>query len=190
MSLVHVDGTQDEEAMLERSKLEEPLHFKTTSTSIIVSHDVKDYPNVALAVIIRARRGDAPLEVGIGDQEEYSSDEGLNIPELDKVARVARNVTKEIEKENAILHDRQRPNVIHDLEGSDIGEWEGPGIPLDEFDGVGNTKVEKSSGYDLWADLSSLKADITFGQLLEISPVARKTLKDGMPVNRRAKKVK
>ena len=81
----------------------------------------------ALAVTTRARRGDAPLEVGIGDQEEYSSDEGLNIPELDKVARVARNVTKEIEKENAILHDRQRPNVIHDLEGSDVGEWEGPG---------------------------------------------------------------
>ena len=89
-----------------------------------------------------------------------------------------------------ILHDRQRPNVIHDLEGSDVGEWEGPGIPLDEFDGVGNTKVQKSSGYDLWADLSSLKVDITFGQLLEISPVARKTLKDGMPVNKRAKKVK
>ena len=50
--------------------------------------------------------------------------------------------------------------------------------------------MEKLSGYDLWADLSSLKADITFGQLFEISPVARKTLKDGMPVNRRAKKVK
>ena len=46
----------------------------------------------------------------------------------------------------------------------------------------------KSSGYDLWADLSSLKADITFGQLLEISPVARKTLKEGMPVTRRTRK--
>ena len=33
-------------------------------------------------------------------------------------------------------------------------------ILLDEFDGVGNTKVEKSSGYDLWADLSSLKGDL------------------------------
>ena len=38
--------------------------------------------------------------------------------------------------------------------------------------------------------LSSLKADITFEQLLEISPVARKTLKDSMQVNRRPKKVK
>ena len=50
--------------------------------------------------------------------------------------------------------------------------------------------MEKSSGYDLWADLSSLKADITFGQLLEISPVARKIVKDSMPVNRRTRKVK
>jgi hypothetical protein len=43
---------------------------------------------------------------------------------------------------------------------------------------------------ELWADLSSLKADITFGQLLEISPVARKTLKDGMPVNKINRKMK
>ena len=41
VSLVHVDGTQDEEAMLEPALL-----FKTTSTGIIVGHDVKDYPNV------------------------------------------------------------------------------------------------------------------------------------------------
>ena len=46
VSLVHVDRTQDEEAMLELSKLEEPLHFKTTSTGTIMSHDVKNYPNV------------------------------------------------------------------------------------------------------------------------------------------------
>ena len=45
VSLVHVYGTQDEEAMLELSNLETPLHFKTTSTGIVVGHDVKDYPN-------------------------------------------------------------------------------------------------------------------------------------------------
>lgn len=33
-----------------------------------------------------------------------------------------------------------------------MGEWEGPSIPLDEFDGVRKAKVEKSEGYDLWAD--------------------------------------
>ena len=69
-------------------------------------------------------------------------------------------------------------------------EWEGPEIPLDEFDDIGNTKMEKASGYDLWADLSSLKTDITFRQLLEILPAARKTLKDGMPVTRRTRKTR
>ena len=39
-------------------------------------------------------------------------------------------------------------------------------------------------------DLSLLKADITFDQLLEISPMARKTLKEGMPVNRQVWKAK
>ena len=34
MGLVHVDGTQDEEALLDAPKLEEPLHFKTTLRSL------------------------------------------------------------------------------------------------------------------------------------------------------------
>ena len=46
VNLVHVDGTQDDEAIVEPSKLEEPLHFKTTSTGIVVGHDVKDYSDV------------------------------------------------------------------------------------------------------------------------------------------------
>ena len=66
----------------------------------------------------------------------------------------------------------------------------GPSIHLEEFDIVEKTKVEKPEGYDLWADLSSLKADITFRHLLEISPMARKTLKEGMPLTKRTRKVK
>ena len=46
IGVVHVDGTQEEEAIIEVEKLEEPLHFKTTSTGILVGHDVKDYPKV------------------------------------------------------------------------------------------------------------------------------------------------
>ena len=46
VSLVHVDGTQDEEAIMEAEKLEEPSHFKTTSTGIVVGSGVKDYPKV------------------------------------------------------------------------------------------------------------------------------------------------
>ena len=46
VNLVHVDETQDGEAIMEAEKLEEPLHFKTTSTGIVVGQDVKDYPHV------------------------------------------------------------------------------------------------------------------------------------------------
>ena len=55
---------------------------------------------------------------------------------------------------------------------------------------VKKPQMKKTGGYDLWSDLSALKADITFGQLLEISPIARKTLKEGMLVNRLVRKAK
>ena len=80
--------------------------------------------------------------------------------------------------------------MVHELEDSDIGHWEGLGIPMDDVRAVKRPQVKKTSGYDLWFNLSSLKADITFGQLLEILPMARKTLKEGMPVNRRVRKAK
>ena len=165
-----------------------PLHTN------IITYDLKNLGEEvtnevsALAVTTRARRGKAPLEVGVEGQEEYSLDEAPNLSELDRVARVARRATKELERENVILHDRERPNIIHELEGSEMGEWEK--ISLDEFDGIGNAKVDTSNGYDLWADLSSFKADITFEQLLEISPMARKTLKEGMSVIRRTMKTR
>ena len=167
-----------------------PPHTNVITYELKSLGDKVTHEAPALAVTTRARRRKAPLEVGVEGQEEYSSDEAPNLSELDRVARVARSATRELERENVILHDRERPNDIHDLEGSEMGEWEGPRIPLNEFDGVGNAKVEKSSGYDLWADLSSFKPDITFGQLLEISPVARKTLKERMPVTRRTRKAK
>ena len=46
VSLIHVDETQDEEAIMEVEKLEEPLYFKTTSTGIVVGQGITDYPKV------------------------------------------------------------------------------------------------------------------------------------------------
>jgi hypothetical protein len=165
-------------------------HANTITYELRSSNGEVTHEAPALAVTTRAMRGNIEVEKDVVGHEEYSSDEGPNLSDLDRVARVARRATRELEKENEIVQDRERPNVIHDLHGSEMGEWEGPSIPLDEFDRVGKTKVDKPEGYDLWADLSSLKADITFGQLLEISPMARKTLKEGMPVTRRTRKVK
>lgn len=43
VDLVHVDENQDEEGLCEAALLENPLHFKTIFTGIVVSEDVKDY---------------------------------------------------------------------------------------------------------------------------------------------------
>ena len=75
----------------------------------------------ALAVTTRARTWKAPLDVGVEGQEEYSSNEAPNLFKLDRVARIARKATRELERENVILRDRERPNVIHNLEGSEMG---------------------------------------------------------------------
>ena len=122
----------------------------------------------ALAVTTRASGGNLQEDKDVEEQEEYSSDEAPHLSDLDSVARTARRATKALEVEIEILQNRERPNVIHDLEGSEMDEWKGPRIPLDEFDGMRRAKEDKPNGYDLWADLSSLKADITFRQLLEI----------------------
>ena len=45
VNLIHMDGTQEENAIMEIEKLEEPLHFNTTSIGIVVGQDVNDYPH-------------------------------------------------------------------------------------------------------------------------------------------------
>ena len=147
---------------------------------------------LAMAVTTRAMRGSAPIEDAVDEHANYSSDdvERPQFDELGKVASTARQATRAVARENQILDEERGQPVIHDLEDSDIGQWEGPGIPMDDVATVKEPPSKKAGGYDLWYDLSSLKADITFGQLLEISPIARKTLKEGMPVNRRVRKAK
>lgn len=44
---VHVDDTQEVKIIPNMSVLDNPLHFKTTSTGITVGEDVKDSPHVS-----------------------------------------------------------------------------------------------------------------------------------------------
>lgn len=118
-----------------------------------------------LVITTKAMVGNTLLDNEVVAQEEYSSDdvEPPHLSNLEKVASTVRRATKAIEGENDILHDRIIPNVIHDLDDSEMGQWEGPDIPFDEFDHVRKLRAEKTKGYDLWANLSLLKTDITFG---------------------------
>ena len=118
----------------------------------------------ALAVNTRAMRGSAPAEDELDGQKNYSFDdvERPQFQELEEVANATRQATKAVARENENLDDKGGHNVIHDLEGSDMGQWEGPRISIDEFEAVGKPRVEKTCDYDLWSDFNSLKADITF----------------------------
>ena len=103
----------------------------------------------ALVVTTRAMRQNLQAEKDVEKQEEYSSNEAPHLSDLEKVARTARRATMALHVQNEILQDGGRPNVIHDLEGSEMGEWEGRRILLDEFDGVRRAREDKPNGYDL-----------------------------------------
>ena len=67
-----------------------------------------------LAVITRAMRGNMPIKVGVKEDDENSMGDVPNFLDLENVAREARKATKAIERENEIVHDRERSNVVHD----------------------------------------------------------------------------
>ena len=99
-----------------------------------------------MAVTTRAMRGSAPVEDKIDEPENYSSDDVKQpqFHELEKVASAARQTTRAIERENEILDGEEGQRVIHDLEDSDMGQWEGPGILMDDVDAVKKPQVKKA----------------------------------------------
>jgi len=46
-----------------------------------------------------------------------------------------------------------------------------------------------SDPYDLWADLARAKADISFGQLIQLAPLLRKQMREGATNRRLPKQV-
>jgi hypothetical protein len=78
-----------------------------------------------------------------------------------------------------IPQDKKRSNVIHDLDGSEMGEWEGPNIPLDEFDEVRKMRIEKPEGYDLWLILAHSRRTLHSGSCWKSHPWSVKLLRSG-----------
>lgn len=56
VAVVHIDGTHDVKILPDKSILDNPLHFKTTFTDIMVGKDVKDYPHVPADWYIKHHR--------------------------------------------------------------------------------------------------------------------------------------
>ncbi|OAE33778.1 hypothetical protein AXG93_4783s1010 [Marchantia polymorpha subsp. ruderalis] len=108
------------------------------------------------------------------EEEEYYSDDGPHLLDLERVARAATKSATVLKHNNEVLQDEGKSGLNCDLKTSEGGAWEERGIPVKEFEKNRATKMRKESEYDLWANLSILKADINFGQLLESSPMARR----------------
>ena len=165
-----------------------PMPSQTTSTveikeqespSNLVTHKLKKdggggHENAALAVITRSQ---AYTQPPITKESESSESEGaLDLPGLDGAAKEAARIAKE-----ATI----AVNGGDSTEGSDQEEeygmcdWEGPGIPKEEFGILGHEGLISGQKYDLWRDLRRMKADISLAQLLEISPVMKKNFKEG-----------
>ena len=104
-----------------------------------------------LAVTTRAMRGNLQAEREVEGQEEFSLNEAPNLSDLERIARTARRTAKALKRENEILQDRERPPSVHKGKASEMGEWEGPGIPKEEFNRVRKAMTERREGYDLWA---------------------------------------
>ena len=49
--------------------------------------------------------------------------------------------------------EKKRP-VVRELEDSDVGQWEGPEIPMDNVEASRKHPVKKVGGYDLWTILA------------------------------------
>lgn len=144
----------------------------------------------AMAVMRRAMRESQQVrKEGIG-QSKCSSEEPPNLSKLERVARAARRAVRSLGNRVEDGQGELEELVTHGSESSVRGEWKGPRIPREEPAMESKENGGKGEAYDLWVDLNSLKVDITFGQLLEISPIARNTLKEGMPVARRRRRAK
>lgn len=61
---------------------------------------------------------------------------------MERISRTARRTAKTLEQENEILQGKERPPSVHEGEASEMGEWEGPGIPREEFNGVRKARTE------------------------------------------------
>jgi hypothetical protein len=124
-----MDGLTDphhDESILPQVALKEeqsqwPPHTNVMTYELRSVNDGVTHEAPVLAITTRTMRGNIQVEKDVELHEEYPSDEDHHLSDLERVAKTTRKATKDLEKDNGILQDRERPNVIHDLDGSEMG---------------------------------------------------------------------
>ena len=143
---VPMDSHLDDYFFLQLAPRQEENHWPPTAN--VITYELRDVEGrasqeaPALAVTNKAMRGNLQAEGKMEGQEEFSLDEAPHHSELEKVARIAKKTTKALEREKNVLQVGAMAPMIHDLEASEMGEWEELGIPREEFEGVSKARAE------------------------------------------------
>ena len=99
-----------------------------------------------VAIMTRAMRENQPVEGEMVGHEEYSSEDPPHLSDLGKVVRAARRATKDFN------HVKDVPGGKGSFAPLETGEsvmsdWEGPGIPPEEFEPEGRKKGEREENH-------------------------------------------
>ena len=118
---------------------------------------------------------DRPVTEKIDEESEESSGDELDFLELN-------DATKQASKE--VQLDKEPPEVL----GSDEDEYQFVNQPINPIAKAKSSKATNPAGpYDLWMDLAQAKANISFGQLIQLAPSLRKKMREGATTRRERK---
>ena len=163
----------------------------TTESNLITHSSSEDGGAMVAPSLAIMTRSMGPLpQVPEEELTSSTTDSPPRFSDMEKVAREAAKVAQEEtgpHKFQPLFEDFPFPTANHGLEGNK-DDWEGPRVPeLERLVPQVSTINSPRGPYDLWADLSQIKANITIAQLLELSPGTRKLLKTRLPLRSRKK---
>lgn len=192
----------------EEIRMSSPFPSQTNSTVVIEEHDSTSHlithaleregmmlKDSTVAVTTRAQALKEPTNLGVESPGSSASEDLPDLQVLDDTAKEAAKIAVEAGVEQSCWEQLggKKLECGEDLEEEEMDneDWKGPDIPLEEFEFKRHMALRPTHrAYDLWKDLQKVKADITLAQLLEVSPLMRKSFKEGLPVARRKRKVK
>ncbi|OAE28667.1 hypothetical protein AXG93_2865s1090 [Marchantia polymorpha subsp. ruderalis] len=138
---------------VEQGQNQWPPHANLITYKLKNSDDVIMHEAPALAVTTRAMHRKMQTEKNEDEQGETSSEEPPHLSDLERVARRARRITRAEEKRDEVLHDAEVPPVTQDSESNEPREWEGPGIPMKEWEDMRCQRRRESEKYNLWNEV-------------------------------------
>ena len=152
--------------------------------AVLLNNTLEKQKDIALVVLKSGRLTDKDTGIKlldrlvaekIDEKSEESSDDEPDFFELN-------NATKRASKE--VQLDKEPPKAFE----SDEDEYQFVNQVVNPVVKVKSSKATNpASPYDLWKDLAQAKANISFGQLIQVGPSLRKKMREGVTTRRERK---